>query len=156
MATATCLDSNQNAVSCGDADCSYGPCGDVTTTGSQSGSGCLDQNQNPVPCNSPNCTYGDCAGPSSSSALTGALSANSGSTGGGTTTAVASNGTGIGSIVAALANVGAQTYVATNQPPKTTIGLSGVSLPSTSTTTLLLLGVAVIVAFFAFGGKKRA
>ena len=144
---ATCLDSNQNAVDCGDADCSFGPCGAVTTAGSQTGGpGCLDQNQNPVACADISCTYGDCVSPTPAGS-TGALSANSGATGGGTTTAVASNGTSISSLATSLASIGAQTYVASNAPATTKIGLGGVSIPSTSTTTLLLLGVAVIAAF---------
>jgi hypothetical protein len=142
-----CLDSGQNAVSCNDADCSYGPCGTVTVAGSQTGvAGCLDQNQNPVTCNDPSCTYGDCTSPLPA-ASTGAMSANSGSTGGGTTTAVSTNGTSVSSLASSLASIGAATYVASNAPAKTTIGLSGISIPSTSTTTLLLLGVAVIAAF---------
>jgi hypothetical protein len=55
---AICLDQNQNTIDCQDPNCTYGDCGQVST--SVPSGACLDQSQNQVLCMDPNCTYGDC------------------------------------------------------------------------------------------------
>src|SRR5271170_1608231 len=90
-----CYDATGNVQDCGSA----GP-----------SSTCFDGSGDEVDCSS----YSAVANVSGSQAnpqTTGALSANSGSTGGGAAPAVASNGTGIASLFASLAQVGASTYV---------------------------------------------
>jgi hypothetical protein len=83
---------------------------------------------------------------------TGAAAAASSSTGGGT--AISTSGLGIFTSLAADAS---QAYAASVQPVKP-VGVttsSGLSLGSGSSTTLLLLGGLAIVAFLVFGGKKK-
>jgi hypothetical protein len=149
-ASAICLDSNQDAVSCNDADCTYGPCGEATTSNSQTGnSACLDASESPIACNDPSCTYGDCIA-TAPGASTGLAAAASSLSGGGSNVAQSPLG-----IFSALSTAAASAYAATVTPTRvTTPATTGLSIGSNST--LLLLAGAVVVAFLVFGGKKKA
>jgi hypothetical protein len=144
MATG-CLDSNQNEVSCGDADCTYGNCGEVTTVNSQTGNNaCQDSSQNVINCTDPACTYGDCTSPNGATAqATGSIMAASSS----------GAGPSLASTIASLATIGAATYAST-QTPQSTLKVGGLSavLPTGSSTILIVAAVA-IVAFIAFRPK---
>jgi hypothetical protein len=149
---AVCLDSNQNAVSCGDSDCTYGPCGAVTTVGSQTGAtACLDQSENPVACTDPNCTYGDCI--TSASASLNAVGSTAAKTSAG-------SGSSLGSELSALtslATVGAAAYVATTSTPVVARApiASGFSFSNlTSGSGLILLLLLAVGAFFIFSKKS--
>ena len=144
MATG-CLDSQQNEVSCGDADCTYGNCGDVTTVNSQTGnSACQDSSQNTIQCTDPACTYGDCISTAGKSAqVTGAVMAAS-STG---------SGPSLSSTIASLASIGAATYAATTAP-QSSLKVGGLNLVApTGSTTLLILAAVAVVGFLAFRSK---
>jgi hypothetical protein len=152
MATG-CLDSNQNEVDCGDADCAYGPCGDVTTSNSQTGNNaCLDAQQNPINCSDPTCSFGDCIDTPTSknmSALGAAAAATAGSGGAAPSTSPLG-------IFSALSTAAATAYAATqgtSTAPKT-VATPGLSLGGN--TGILLLGLGAVALFFAFRGKKAA
>jgi len=149
MGAVACYDASGNSIDCSTAGSSSSCFGDL-------GDGTIQE----VDCSS----YSAVAltGPAvSSPTLTGALSANSSQTGGGTVHSVTSPGTSTTNAelqaVSALATLGTTAYVASQQPspPQRTVTASGLTLPSTSMTTILLIVVAVIVAFFAFGGRKK-
>lgn len=138
-------DGSQNEVSCGDANCAYGPCGEVTTVNSQTGNNaCLDTNQNIVQCTDPSCYLGDCINQTGQVAsATGAISATS-STG---------SGPSLASTIASLATIGATAYAATTAP-QSTLKVGGLSLAApTGSTTLLIVAAVAIVGFLAFRGK---
>ena len=139
------------AYDCYDIDGNPVDCAAPQGTGpGQCYNGGFDLNGNDVNCTGPSATA--TPGPGS----TGALSANASATGGGTKMSVTSNQTSIVSpaLIASLATIGAQTYAATQTPPPTTrISPSGISIPSTGTTTLLLLGLAIVAGFFIFRKK---
>jgi hypothetical protein len=149
MATG-CLDSNQNEVSCGDTDCSYGPCGDITTANSQTGNAaCLDSAQNPINCSDPTCAYGDCidtATGKNMSALGAAAAATQGSGG----AAASTSPLGIFSTLTTAAATAFAATQGTTTAPKT-VATPGVSLGGNTLLLVVLLGA---LAFFAFGGKK--
>jgi hypothetical protein len=147
MAASTiCLDSLQNQVSCGDADCSYGPCGDVTTVNSQTGNAaCLDSSQTPINCADPSCTYGDCINPTTSASTTGAVAAANSATGGGTS---------ISSIFSGLTAAATAAYVATVTPTPTRTVITAPSLLSGGSSGLLVLGLVAVVAFVLLSKKK--
>ncbi len=94
------------------------------------------------------------SGPAAANAsATGAIGASR--TGGG---AVAAPGPSLFSQISALIPVGANAYAATQQPPKNTItvGKSGVAIP-TSAGSLLLVGALVVAGIFLYtASKKRA
>jgi hypothetical protein len=151
MATG-CLDSNENEVDCGDADCSYGPCGAVTTQNSQTGNAaCLDAAQNPVVCSDPTCALGDCIDTLSGKGAS-SLGAAAAATQGGGGAAPSTSPLGIfSSLSTAAVTAFAATQGTTIKPP-TTVANPGLSLGGN--TGILLLVVAAI-AFFAFGGAKK-
>ena len=150
MATG-CLDSNQNEVDCGDADCSYGPCGAVTTSYSQTGNNaCLDAQQNPINCSDPTCSFGDCIDTTTGKNMS-ALGAAAAATTGAGGAAPSTSPLGIfSSLSTAAATAFAATQGTTTAPR--TVATPGLSLGG-NTGTLLLLAAAV-VAFFAF--RKKA
>lgn len=152
MATG-CLDSQENEVACSDTDCSYGPCGDATTSNTQTGNNaCLDAQQNPVNCSDPTCALGDClenvtAKPASS---LGASAAAGSLTGGGSSHSTSPLG-----IFSNLVN-SASTAFSASQGASATNPRPLLSIPKTSvkSNTIWLLLAAAVIAFFAFGGKK--
>jgi len=164
----TCLDINDAPIACSDPSCFNGPCSSAGAQSSVAGPCATgyDSTGESVGCTSPlaiqcydangNEVFTGC-GTGASGAVspnsTGALSSNAAATGGGAVPALASNGTGIASIIGSLATIGTSTYISATAPPKTSIGLSGISVPSTSSTTLLLIVVAVIVGFVVFYKK---
>ena len=148
-----CLDSQENEVDCGDADCSYGPCGAVTTSYSQTGnSSCLDSAQNPINCSDPTCSLGDCINTATGKNMS-TLGAAAAATQGGGGAAPSTSPLGIfSSLSTAAVTAFAATQGASTQPKVVTT--PGASLLSGSGSSLVLLLVLGLVAFFAFGGKK--
>jgi hypothetical protein len=152
MATG-CLDSNQNEVDCGDSDCSYGPCGDVTTSNSQTGNNaCLDAQQNPINCSDPTCALGDCIDTptvKNMSSLGAAAAATTGAGGAAPSTSPLG-------IFSALSTAAVTAYAATqgtSTAPKT-VATPGLSLGGN--TGILLLGLGAVALFLAFRSKKAA
>jgi hypothetical protein len=144
MATG-CLDSQQNEVSCSDADCTYGNCGDVTTVNSQTGNNaCLDSAQNTVQCTDPACIFGDCISTTGKSAqVTGAVQA----------AAASGSGPSLASTISSLGSIAAATY-AQSTAPQSTLKVGGLSLAApTGSTTLLIVAAVAIVGFLAFRKK---
>jgi len=148
-----CLDSQQNEVSCGDADCSYGPCGAVTTSNSQTGNNaCLNEAQNPINCSDPTCALGDCTDTITGKNMS-TLGAAAAATQGGGGAAPSTSPLGIfSSLSTAAVTAFAATQGASTQPK--VVATPGTSLFSGSGSSLVLLLVLGLVAFFAFGGKK--
>jgi hypothetical protein len=152
MATG-CLDSNQNEVDCGDADCSYGPCGSVTTSNSQTGNNaCLDAQQNPINCSDPTCSFGDCldtATGKNMSALGSAAAATSGA--GGSAASTSPLG-----IFSALSTAAATAYAATQGTTTAPKAVANPGLTLGGNTGILLLGLGAVALFLAFRSKKAA
>lgn len=169
--SAICLDGNQNTIPCSDPNCSYGDCGS-TSTQVVSGSLCLDQNQNAVACADPECTYGDCTSPSSgapaANPVAGAATTTSGGTSLGTSllnfaaavtpsAIAAGTGTTTGLRLQTNPATGLSQYYnpATGQYVGSPVTSSGISTLFSGSTGFILIIVALVLAFFAFGGKKR-
>lgn len=150
MATG-CLDGDQNEVDCGDAQCSYGPCGAITTSNSQTGNNaCLDASQNIINCSDPTCAYGDCIDTTTAKNMS-SLGAAAAATQGAGGAAASTSPLGIFSTLSTAAVTAFAATQGTTSAPKT-VATPGLSLGGNST--LILILVAAVVAFFAFGGKK--
>jgi hypothetical protein len=145
-----CLDSQENEVSCNDADCSFGPCGDITTANSQTGNNaCLDAQQNPINCSDPTCALGDCIDSTSNKNMS-ALGAVAAATTGAGGAAPSTSPLGIFSqLSSAAATAFASTQGATTGPR--VVATPGFSLNGSSG--LLLLGLVGIVAYLALRKK---
>ena|SRR5271155_6286985 len=146
-----CLDSQQNEVSCGDADCSYGACGNVTTSNSQTGNNaCLDASGNPINCSDPTCALGDCTDTTTSKNMS-SLGAAAAATQGGGGAAPSTSPLGIFSTLSTAAVTAFASTQGASTGPRV-VATPGASLFSGNSLVLVL--VLGLVAFFAFGGKK--
>jgi hypothetical protein len=145
-----CLDANENEVDCGDEACSFGPCGAVTTSNSQTGNAaCLDAQQNPINCSDPTCALGDCLDTPTGKNMS-TLGAAAAATQGGGGAAPSTSPLGIfSSLTTAAASAFASTQGASTGPRP--VAAPGFTLGGN---TGILLLVLAVVAFFAFGGKK--
>jgi hypothetical protein len=149
MATG-CLDSNENEVDCGDADCSYGPCGAATTSNSQTGNAaCLDAQQNPINCSDPTCALGDCIDTPTGKNMS-SLGAAAAATNGGGGAAPSTSPLGIFSALSTAAVTAFAATQGSSTAPKP-VATPGLSLGGN---TGILLLVLAVLAFVMFGGKK--